>query len=741
MKKTNKILVVLFCTLIFIIPKSVAGATFPILTTYVSDTIAGYTTAIKTETRFTNQDIQFKVIKPNKTELIIEAKTDHEGKAVVDLYDYHTQMAGIYSACAKFTHQEEFGSCATFQVYADDISPHTSYVETNKKTAAANGYDIIDMTINLRDKYGNPISNHQLNVIPSRPEDKIALASGSSFTNEKGKIHYTATTSKEGIGIFSFFDVTQNIALEQRVNAIFFKTPHINKEMGGTTDVFLSQLNTQLLAQSQQYAEVAYFQIEGIADEAETNQTLTFTVTAYDINSNVASNYTGKVRFSTTDNNATLPSDYEFKDEDLGKHTFSLGLTFLTPGTHKITVTDIDDSKKAGEKQVEVLTQNKKQPSGSITLDEPASGTYQTTILNVSGQTNPDTPVALYIDDINTKTAVSDNKGGFTLETPVLRDGEHILYAAKTDKDGNIVAISESVTVTTDTSAPAIDSLELKPSTKVFPGSKIEATIYSENDLTQAAIIINNKMIELLPSLEISGGYKAVFQAPEQEGTYPIDVIIVDLLGNEASYTNQKMLEVTKDIQPTGFIPEIGSGKNPPTVVKNIQAIPGDQKVTLYFETAQDDTYIIHYRIYYGTNSDQLDQHVNTLTNDNTWYVPELNNGTTYYFSITAFDSDGNESPELSAIISGLPRQTTTIAQLTTGNTQSSKESQINQDKKATTMPIIPEEQPKSGPETLIILLFTLGFMNIYFLLKLKPKAGKENTEKSTTPYSYRFQK
>jgi len=63
------------------------------------------------------------------------------------------------------------------------------------------------------------------------------------------------------------------------------------------------------------------------------------TVTAYDAYGNVATGYTGTVKFKCTDSTATLPAKYTFKASNAGKHTFR-GLVLKKKGTPSITATD-----------------------------------------------------------------------------------------------------------------------------------------------------------------------------------------------------------------------------------------------------------------------------------------------------------------------------------------------------------------------------------------------------------------
>jgi len=47
------------------------------------------------------------------------------------------------------------------------------------------------------------------------------------------------------------------------------------------------------------------------------------TITIQDAYGNIVTGYTGTVHFTSTDNKATLPSNYTFTASDQGVHTFS----------------------------------------------------------------------------------------------------------------------------------------------------------------------------------------------------------------------------------------------------------------------------------------------------------------------------------------------------------------------------------------------------------------------------------
>jgi hypothetical protein len=72
--------------------------------------------------------------------------------------------------------------------------------------------------------------------------------------------------------------------------------------------------------------------------------THTVTVTALDAYGNVATGYTGRIKFTSSDPSAVLPANYTFTGADAGVHTFpktvSPALTLKTAGTQWVRATD-----------------------------------------------------------------------------------------------------------------------------------------------------------------------------------------------------------------------------------------------------------------------------------------------------------------------------------------------------------------------------------------------------------------
>jgi len=83
---------------------------------------------------------------------------------------------------------------------------------------------------------------------------------------------------------------------------------------------------------------------------ATAGSAITITVTAEDELNITATNYTGTVLFSSSDQNplARVPGTYTFTPADLGQHTFTSGVTLVSAGPQTVTATDANHSTLTG---------------------------------------------------------------------------------------------------------------------------------------------------------------------------------------------------------------------------------------------------------------------------------------------------------------------------------------------------------------------------------------------------------
>jgi hypothetical protein len=180
-------------------------------------------------------------------------------------------------------------------------------------TAGVAGY----FTVTLKDSYGNIASDYTGTVHFTSSDTKASLPVNYTFTAADAGMHtFGATLKTAG---------TQSITAADTVNPALISTE--------------SGIRVNAAAASKFIISAPSSVSPGV--------TFSLTLTVEDAFGNVVNGYTGTVHFSSTDNKATLPSNYTFNTTDKGVHTFT-GLVLRKRGNQKITITDTLNSSLTG---------------------------------------------------------------------------------------------------------------------------------------------------------------------------------------------------------------------------------------------------------------------------------------------------------------------------------------------------------------------------------------------------------
>jgi hypothetical protein len=100
-----------------------------------------------------------------------------------------------------------------------------------------------------------------------------------------------------------------------------------------------------------------------------------------------------------------------------------------------------------------------------------------------------------------------------------------------------------------------------------------------------------------------------------------------------------------------------------PSVVENLAATPGDTEVSLEWDPATDNVGVTGYYLYIGVNpadGDEDDYEFGSVAIEDgttSYTVDNLTNNLTYYFAVSAFDAEGNESEEYSEEVEATPEE------------------------------------------------------------------------------------
>ena len=153
----------------------------------------------------------------------------------------------------------------------------------------------LGFTVTMADAYGNVAVGYAGTVHFSSTDAQAGLPSDYSFTAADGGVHaFSATLKTAG---------ARSLAVSDAANGL-----------SGTAGVTVAPAAASTLA------------VVGLPSSATAGTAAPFTITALDAYGNVNPSYAGTVHFSSTDTQASLPSDYTFTAADGGVHAFSATL-------------------------------------------------------------------------------------------------------------------------------------------------------------------------------------------------------------------------------------------------------------------------------------------------------------------------------------------------------------------------------------------------------------------------------
>ncbi len=682
------------------------------------DTIAGLGTIVEIQAdRY--EPVEVAVTKPNGAQVLLESMTDSKGFAYVNISDYHLRTAGHYTVEARhLTKNEAYGPIATFQVTAGAVSETESGITLSKNSAKLG--ETVELTATLNDKYGNPIDGHVLKLISSK--QNLDSYSPQYATDEDGEMKFYLTGSKSGITQLTVLDSSADKTLAEEPKLAFLDSTYTYADSGGS-------LRTVWLASES--GPIDSLEITGLEDTVAASESQTITLTALDEDGSTVTDYLGTVRFSSTDGSATLPGDYSFTEDDQGEHVFSLSVKFLTPGEQTLTLTDIDNPSVEGTYTFTVVTEDEYdedfetedfEREGDFTLISPASGSYSTDDIEVQGEADYGYYAVVYINEEEAGRTEVEFDNSFTYTLKNIDDGQYVVYVDIVELDdsedyetGEITAIiesSDSETIEVDTTAPEVISISSNPET-AEQGEVILITVLSEENLENASILFEDELYEMNETAT-SGKYTVEITMPTADGEYPVDVILMDTLGNEAQHRDQLSLIVGAG-ESSNTETDSDEDESDDTNDGYVEQVTGvtttseEGTVYLNWESAEGGAGIAFYRVYYGPSSEALYALSETYDSSTSWSIPGLSAGT-YYFAVAAVDVDGNEGA-LSNVVAG-----NSLEGESTGSTNGDVPT-------GTTAPEItnsgtPDETPDTGPAQTALFTISLLAAAAIFLKK-----------------------
>ncbi len=609
----------------------------------VSDGLAGQDLNLRVSGLQSNELVNFSLQQPGQTVVDFSLAADPLGVIADQIYGLHVQSQGDYRLVMT---RPTLGNLVTqdrFAIEAGSVSSYRSKVELSRRSAPADGAAEIDFVAYLRDAYGNPVANKSVQIVSSRYAD--ALPTGLQ-SDANGVVRGSLSATDPGVSILSL--LVDGVVLLERPELIWHLPvgDHISvgqSDSGGIGDFLKAQL-----FDDEFFQEIAYFTVEDLPSEVIVNRNYTFRVEAKDADGNTVKDYSGRVRFSSSDPQAQLPADYGFEPADQGIHTFALAVSFATTGSHTLSLNDLTNGQISGTVEVNVVDKaggGGDATTGEIRILTPTPGTYRTSRITITG-TAPRNTLLKIVDGPTTliEDLVTDGSGEFVYQTPALADGLHKFVVMS--MDGALT--SGEVSIRVDQTPPRALGVEIDPPTGIEPGKVFQVNVSSNEALSSATCTFNGATTELSPA---GDRFNGTFQAPSSCGEYPMGCSVADVLGNQLTEPNAAVVSVCggggdlaepEELVEVPDAPVPTTTAIPPTAVSSLSAEPGDRRVTLFWSPAKDDGAVMSYQIDFGTSAVNLDQQNITPDDRTQWYVDGLKEATKYYFTVRAIDANGN---------------------------------------------------------------------------------------------------
>lgn len=601
------------------------------------DTIAGSSTIITSSKTAPNANVVFEMGKPDGSAVSFSSVADSSGIAKVMVSGENTKTAGLYTIRTKVNGSSLSDDYTNFVVLAGSASQTNSKITPSDQVVSSLD-GTASITVTIFDNYENPISGHVVKLISSGSDNEV-ISSSSTVTDENGQIEFTVVSRKIGATVYTAYNSTADFVLNGKARVAYFDdSSYIISNNIPSNYAYASSGNSSGVAD--------HFSFEEVPMIINSGESISFKLTAYDVNDQVVMNYAGITRFSVESGNpsyVTLPGDYAFIPEDLGSHTFSVALGFLQPGSYQLRAQDITNPSIYG--QFIFVVGGGGSAQGGVVMASPISGSYGNNVHVVSGTASPGAKLKIFDGQIELTSLVADINGTFSYTTGLLADGLHRFSVVEVNDVGAILSTSNVAEVNISTAGVSLTNLTLTPSSIVDAGTLVTVKISASAKLSKASLQLANNIYEL--AVDPTGGYTVQFQAPLEFGDYPLVFVLKDELGNESRVDNKGFLTVKGSLIPeTVVVPD----------VSGLVATSEDKRVILNWNAVSASTNPIpHYRVYVGSAPLEMTMAIDTFTNATTWYVPNLENGKEYYFAVVAVDNKGNTSPYLSNIVSATP--------------------------------------------------------------------------------------
>ncbi len=609
----------------FLVPVTAVAATLQ-----AENSIAGIGLSIDLLHADANKNVEITVSDPDGGTIRIPVVADTKGTATAVLPGSKAETAGTYTVSAPGA------SPIALEVTPDSVDAQVSSVQTWTPVISPDGRDRAEVSVILRDRYGNTLSGRPVTLVASRTSDKVTPLSPE--TDATGTQHFSVTATEEGtiqlraIDLLSAVTIGETAQIRAGSTAMGGEYAPLTSYTASNTSGKKFYFNAQAVSS---FDIIDGFEVTAPMQMTAGEEAQKVTVRAVDRNGVTVENYTGTVRFVTTDPQATVPNfgTYTFLSRDLGVKSFPLALTFRSPGEQTFRVEDETDATIVGETVISVSGQGGVGPTGGLEVTSHKDGDYVNSLDLIVEGIGPRFVNLIVIGGDRDYTGSTDDMGRFTIPIALAQGRQDYTLRVRNDlgtyDSGNIHLVL-------DQDAPEISMIQFAPEAPE-EGTKVLVVVESEPGLSNAFLRIPDRVnsipqdVELVENTTQPGSYQGFFTAPAS-GSYQPIATVMDKAGNVTELATQLQI----------------GGKTLPQV-QGLKAEPKVDAVDLTWDPVTSD--VTGYRIYIGDSEDNYLYTLDTGRVITKATVKGLTQGQVYTFAVTAL-RDEIESEEKSVSVS-----------------------------------------------------------------------------------------
>lgn len=590
------------------------------------DTVAGLGSQVTISNCGTSATVSVLVHGPAGSAHSEQRTLDQSGNATVLIPSKNTQTVGLYQVIAA-------GQNASFTVIADRADDAHSMLSASPSSVNAGTASPVTVTAILRDRYDNPVAGRPMALLSNRISDDVTARSAQ--TDGDGRFLWTIRAMEAGQMTLIPYDIMSGRQLKLRADV------RVTSGNSFGISAALAQGGDETTDFNAAIIDGFELSLPQGATSVKANELFTMTIRAMQDGSVVRS-YIGTLVVESEDPDAELPKKGEdplspetgrvdMRSVDQGQRSVPLSFLLKRSGPQVIRVHDKLDPSLKGEITVNVLRGDGSGDENIVILDPKDRSAVKghTVMLQGRAPSLVNLKVKGGVVEVNGE---SDEEGVFRISVDLNpNDKEATLFV--TSENGTYESLPLHIMV--DTEAPVIGTITFDPA-EGSTGKPATITVKSEPGLSSVTATLKDAVTTLT---ETGSSYIGVITAPTEPGIFDVTVKATDSVGNETTM-------LTKWTVKPGEVP----------VVTGVTAEAQALSVLLKWK-AVEDVDVGEYRVYIANQKDPANflYSVPTKQPVTSAVIRDLPLGEVYLFSLTAVNTEGQESVEKSKPVAASP--------------------------------------------------------------------------------------